>query len=568
MKKLRWQLIVIFLTSLAVGILLLNEQPTIKPEEKPQPVQGGIYTEALIGTIRRLNPVLDYYNPVDRDIDRLVFSGLVRFDERGLPQPDLAESIGIAQDGTIYNFTLRSDAKWHDDEPVTALDVAFTIEMFKQGGSAIPADITAFWQDVEVKVLDDQNMQFKLPGPFAPFLDYLTFGVLPEHLLGDLSYDQLIESPFNLQPVGSGPYRFTKLVKENDQISGVVLSANPTYYAKVPFIDQIIFRYYPDAIGAFQAYQEGSVQGISNVSKDVLPQVLAEPNLSVYTGRLPEISMILLNLQNPEAAFFQDVQVRKALMTGLNRQLMIDTILSGQAILTDNPILPGTWAYYEMPHFEYDVEKTRESLKEAGYVISGDETAVREKEGKPISFTLLYPDDEQHAALAEFIQKNWEALNIKVVLEAVPYDQLVNERLEQRDYQAALVDLNLTRSPDPDPYPFWSQVQIVGGQNYSQWDNRLASEYLEQARVAVSFSDRQRLYHNFQAIFNQELPALPLYYPVYTYAIDKQVQGVRVGLLFDGSDRFFTLVNWFLKASMPSQKTTGIPGSVIPSGTP
>ncbi len=96
MKKLRWQLLIIFLTGLVVGFLLLGEQPeTVSPVAATQePVKGGVYTEALVGSLVRLNPLLSYQNAADRDIDRLIFSGLVRFDGKGVPQVDLAEIDG------------------------------------------------------------------------------------------------------------------------------------------------------------------------------------------------------------------------------------------------------------------------------------------------------------------------------------------------------------------------------------------------------------------------------------------------------------------------------------------
>jgi peptide/nickel transport system substrate-binding protein len=123
---------------------------------------------------------------------------------------------------------------------------------------------------------------------------------------------------------------------------------------------------------------------------------------------------------------------------------------------------------------------------------------------------------------------------------------LLKDRLEVRDYQAVLVDINLTRSPDPDPYPFWDAGQATGGQNYTQWENRLASEYMEQARITVNLQERAKFYRNFQIIFAQDLPALPLYYPMYTYAVARDVQGVRVGPLFDPPDRFANVTEWFL----------------------
>ena len=144
---------------------------------------------------------------------------------------------------------------------------------------------------------------------------------------------------------------------------------------------------------------------------------------------------------------------------------------------------------------------------------------------------------------------------MKVDLEAVAYDQLVNERLAQRTYQAALVDLNLSRSPDPDPYPFWDQAQATGGQNYSQWDNRMVSEYLEQARVTIDITERTRLYNNFQVIFSQELPSLPLFYPMYTYAVSNEVKGVSMGPLFDTSDRFATIMEWYFTARTRTNPT-------------
>jgi peptide/nickel transport system substrate-binding protein len=150
--------------------------------------------------------------------------------------------------------------------------------------------------------------------------------------------------------------------------------------------------------------------------------------------------------------------------------------------------------------------------------------------------------------VAQAVQRDWLRLGVQVTLRAVPYDQLVADYLGTRLYQAALVDLNLTRSPDPDPYPFWHEAQAQSGQNYSGWNDRQASEYLESARVVSDMSERTRFYRNFQVRFNLELPALPLFYPVYTYAVDSEVQGVRMGPLFDPSDRYATVTSWFLLA--------------------
>ena len=563
MKKIRWQLIIIFLTGLVVAALLLIEQPTPQTNSSaPQPSEGGAYAEALIGSLQRLNPVLDFYNSVDRDVDRLIYSRLISFDDRGNPVADLADSWGYSKDGTIYNFSLKEGVLWQDGKALTSDDVLFTIELMRTDSPVIPSDLRDFWTSVEVTAVNPTQIQFKLPEPFSPFLDYLTFGILPRHLLEGTSFDDLVDAPFNLKPVGSGPYQFDRIIAENGKITGVVLSVNDRYYGNKPFIQQIVFRYYPDDASAWDAYRNDNVQGIAGVSKDILPEILRDPELSLFTSRLPELSMVLFNLKSNDKPFLGEAAVRKALYTGLNRQRIVDQILDGQAILADGPIFPGTWAYNEiLGRVEFDAAKAQDMLKDAGYIISSDDPAVRIKDGVQLAFTLLYPDTPQHEQIAQAIQKNWEDLQVRVDLEAVPYDVLLNERLANHDYQAALVDLNLSRSPDPDPYPFWDQVQANGGQNYTQWDNKVASDYLETARVTLDITERARLYRNFQAIFADDLPALPLYYPVYSYVVDTQVQGIRMGPLFDSSDCFANVTSWFLQARIatPMSELTPTP---------
>ena len=207
MKRLRWQLLIVLVALIAIGVLLLSQQqPVIQGSEpETEPLSGGVYTEALIGSPGRLNPLLDYYNQADHDIDRLIYSGLVRFNDRGLPLGDLAETWGISVDGKVYNFSIRANANWHDGQPVTSDDIIFTIELIREDDIPLPDDLRTFWKQVDVVAIDEKTLQFILPEPFAPFLDYLTFGVLPGHILGCLSVEEIIDADFNLSPVGSGP---------------------------------------------------------------------------------------------------------------------------------------------------------------------------------------------------------------------------------------------------------------------------------------------------------------------------------------------------------------------------
>jgi peptide/nickel transport system substrate-binding protein len=270
---------------------------------------------------------------------------------------------------------------------------------------------------------------------------------------------------------------------------------------------------------------------------------------------MPRLTMILLNLGADALPFFQDKNVRRALLMGLNRQWMVDHLLQGQAFVADSPILPYTWGSYDgVQHIGFDSDAAVAALKAAGYALPSDGT-VRAKDDVALAFTMVYPDDALHTQLAQKIQQDWAVLGVAVNIQPVSYESLLNDYLSTRSYEAALVDLDLSRSYDPDPYPFWHQAEATGGQNYSQWDNRTASEYIEQGRVVADMGIRARLYRNFQVLFARDLPALLLYYPVYTFAVDQRVLGVQAAPLFEPADRFNDIPAWYLITRRDLERT-------------
>lgn len=557
MKKLRWQLITIFLTGLVIGILLITDSSTgpIQIFES-HPTTGGIYREGLVGEISRLNPLLTWYNDVDDDVCRLIFSGLTTNDTRGNPVGDLAIDWGVSYDGMTYNFAINPDAKWHDGQPVTSDDVLFTYELLKEGKGYIPDDIINFWNTVQITPVNNKTLQFNLQEAFAPFLDYLNVGILPRHVYGGMTFSEMVDSKINIQPIGSGPFRLKELVQDNGKITGVTLENNAAYYGKKPYLDEIQFTYYSDSGLAYQAYQQEQIDGISYISDDILKRVLNDENINLYTARRPVQTMIFFNLDNRNVEFMQSKAVRNAFAAAINRNRIVSQALNGQAIIANSPILYGNWAYTsEVPVIEYNTEKAIEMLQKEGYVLASEQEHLRSKEvtsvdgkteRKTLSFTLIYPDDDLHKKIAEQIQQDLGKINVLVNVDYVPYDTLINTILPDREFEAVLLDLNLSRYPDPDPYPFWDQTQISSGQNYTQWNNKTISQYLETARVEIDRSERARMYKNFQILFMEELPAVPLYNPVYNYPVSKKVSGVSIGPLYRPSDRFLNISDWYM----------------------
>jgi peptide/nickel transport system substrate-binding protein len=567
MKKIRWQFLIVLLALVAIGLLLFTQQPEVLPgieQPEEQPSQGGKYSEALVGSPGRLNPLFDWVNGADREVNRLLFSSLIKFDSRGVPYGDLVDSWGVSQDGKIYNLLLR-DAFWHDGRPVTADDVLFTLDLLVSPELPIPEEVREFWKAVDTQVLDEKLIQFQLPEPFSPFFDYLTFGILPKHIWEDVPVDQIVDSELNLSPVGSGPYQFNQFLTLDGQITGVALSSYKQFFKQEPFIESLELRYVPNsetAIAAFSgetapeaANANERILGVGNIPLSTLSTAIKKDNLNIFTSLVPRSGIVLLNLDNPGNMALQDVNVRRALYAGINRQRIIDQILAGQGVLARGPIFPGSWAYYDgLPEVNYDPEMAISLLKEAGYTITADSGNIRTKDDVPLEFELLHPDDDLYSAIAVSLRDDWALIGVRANLKAVPEEELVSAYLEPKNFETALVEMNGMKSPDPDPYPFWHQTQVSSGQNYSGWSDRQASEYLERARTQVDMGARASLYKNFQVRFMNELPSLPLFYQVYSFGIDREVQGIRIGPLFDPADRFNSIYDWYILTGPVAQR--------------
>jgi peptide/nickel transport system substrate-binding protein len=395
--------------------------------------------------------------------------------------------------------------------------------------------------------VDDHAVRFRLNQPLPTFLDYTTIGILPEHILGDVSAPDLLTDPFNTQPVGTGPFLLEDVSAER-----ALLVPNPRYVPppgrkdarrERPYLAGIEFRFYPSYERLLTAYAAGEIQGISYVPPYLLPKAAALEALKLFSARLSGYHIVYLNLQDPEGSpFFQDALVRRALLLALDRQGLIDQALNGQGIVANGPIRPWSWAYdSQLSPPEYDPDQADALLTEANWVDT-DGDGIRDQNGQPLRFILLTGDDPIFAELGQAMAGQWARHGISVEVELLGAG--LSDRLRTRDYQAVLVELLL--SGDPDPYPLWHQTQMDGGQNYGGWDNREASEALEQARYLTDRDQRKPYYSQFQRIFVQETPALIIDYPTYTYAVDESVHNVQIGPMVAPSDRFRSFPDWYV----------------------
>jgi len=447
----------------------------------------------------------------------------------------------------IYLFHLRRDVRWSDGKPFDADDVLFTIGLMRDPDFPGVPYLADLWRTVKVEKLDDYTVRFRLEQPLPTFVDYTTIGILPEHVLGGVSARDLLTHPFNTQPIGTGPFLLEGISAER-----ALVVPNPRYVPppgreaarrEQPYLAGMEFHFYPTYERLLTAYESGEIQGISYVPPYLFPEAADFDTLNLYSARLSGYQIVYLNLKDPEGPpFFQDARVRKALLLALDRQAIIDKALNGQGIVANGPIRPWSWAYdTQLPKADYDPEQAEALLTEANW-IDTDGDGIRDKNGRPLQFTLLTGDNLIFSSLGQAMAEEWAKHGISVQVE--PIGAGLSDRLQTRDFQAVLVELLL--SGDPDPYPLWHQTQIESGQNYGGWDNREASEALEQARYLTDQDQRKPYYDQFQRIFVEETPALIIVYPTYTYAIDESVRNVQIGPMVSPSDRFRSFPNWYV----------------------
>jgi peptide/nickel transport system substrate-binding protein len=317
----------------------------------------------------------------------------------------------------------------------------------------------------------------------------------------------------------------------------------------------LTIRFYPDHQSLLPAYDRGEIDGISWIWPRDIEEVTKRSDLQLFSAPLSGYTLIYLNQENPNLPFFKEKAVRQALLYGLDRQALVNDVLHGQALVAHTPVLPGTWSFDpEVTHYTYDPDRARQLLDEAGWVDS-DGDGIRDREGVKLAFILLGDDQ----AMLDSISSMWAEIGVQASPQAVTLAGLTSDFLVPRNFDAALVHWEL--AGDPDPYPLWHSTQAKDGQNYSGWNNRAADEAIEKARAISDRAERKDLLAEFQRIFSEEVPALLLYYPVYTYGVRDKVHNVQMVPLNSPADRFRTIADWYIvtkRITVGSDQTAGL----------
>ncbi|MCF7860088.1 peptide ABC transporter substrate-binding protein [Patescibacteria group bacterium] len=542
------------------------------------PKVGGTYIEGVVGYPQTINPLYSNSRDVDADLARLIYSSLFNYDQDGRLLPDLAASWRIENENKDYIITLKDGVKWHNGGLLRADDVVFTFNLIKAPEFRSPQRFTL--EGVTISKVDDLTIKFSLSEAYADFFSLLTFGIMPQNAWELIIPEAASLSELNLKPIGSGPYMFASLIKnKGGELKEYRLIANPDYYASQPYIQEVIFKFFPNYNELLRALNANDIEGASYVPDDLKNDLLAKHSLAIHNLRLPQINAIFFNANNDKA--LADVKLRQALAYAVNYDFLIKDVLNEEVDRAYGPILATDFAYTPSElQYNFDRTKAEQILTDADYKLvdisdqtlakdefSPEETAIvkyasstsvdakglwrvfqADKVYQPLVIKLSVPDNGRFD-VAESIKNNWEAIGVHVNIVKVDSSSLNTELIINHNFEAFLYGQVV--GFDPDVIAFWHSSKIAGqGLNLSSYNNSEVDKLLSEARQAAdNFDLRLEKYKKFQEIISTDAPAIFLYSPNYTYVQTKRVRGFNGSAINSPSDRLAGINNWYLKTS-------------------
>lgn len=506
------------------------------------PEQGGVLTEGEVGRPRLINPIFAK-TEVDRDLVALLYSGLMRPSGNELV-PDLAESFEVSEDGKTYTFTLRSDATFHDGTPVTAADIVFTVDHIKNKGLPTKSPLAPNFVGVIAQATDARTVVFALEQPYAAFTESLTFGILPKHIWETVGTDDFDQTIFNLEPIGSGPYQLTRVIRDPQRglAKEYVLSAFPGYVHGKPLISEFDLFFYGSEDERINAYKNGEIGQLAGVQTSYARDI-ASTGAPVLSAPMPRIFGIYLN--EPKKTLFSNPVVREALDSTIPREEIAAQVFSGYANPEIGPF-PGLARPDGLPEDKH-LLLAEAMLEKDGWVKNADgvyaKTNKKTKQTEVLSFAISLPDIPELTASAQLIEAAWNRLGAKIELKTYDLGTFTSDILASRNFDT--VFFGQVTGRDPDPYPFWHSSQKTRGTNIAQYADKKVDARINDLSHTVDAAGRAIILSEINTMIMNDRPALFTYSPGFVYVTDRAVKGITLPLMTTAAERFSGIERWY-----------------------
>lgn len=512
---------------------------------KSGPVSGGIYNEGMLGTYSNANPIYAT-GAVDTAASRLLFAGLLKYDDKNQLIGDLAKSFQVDDTGKRYSFILKPNLTWHDGAPLTSADVVYTFRTIQNPDTRSP--LLSSWQGITITAPDPRTVTFELPSALTAFPHSLTTGIIPAHLLQKLPAAQLRSSSFNTtEPVGAGQFmwgslQFGSSAGSGDATTLLSFKAFDKYNSGRAKLDGFVLHAYDDEDKLVSAYKKRSIEAIAGLKR--LPEALKNDG-SVYAYRFNATAATMLFLKTSEGAL-SDAAVRRALVLATDKQSIKDA-LADDLRLVHQPFLTsqnGYAAEFDQP--QYNPTAAITALEQAGWVSQNG--GIRHKNNQPLNIIIVAEETPENQLILRKVKEQWRGVGVDVQA-ALQQPTDFQSSVETHTYTALLYTISI--GPDPDVYAYWSSTQAdprsSNRLNFSEYKSAVADTALEGGRTRQDPIVRALKYKPFLKAWQEDAPAIALYQPKILYITRGLVHGLDEHSINTDADRYYSVTNWAVK---------------------
>ncbi|MCA9333037.1 peptide ABC transporter substrate-binding protein [Candidatus Saccharibacteria bacterium] len=505
------------------------------------PAEGGVYSEGIIGAFTNANPIYAS-GAVDNSVSRLIFSGLLTYDQTNNLVGDLAESWSVDEEGLVYTVVLKPNIVWHDGEPLTSKDVVFTYRTIQNPDAKSP--LLSSWRGIQIEAKDDRTIIFTLPNVLSSFPYALTNGIVPKKHLDQVPAAQLRSAKFNtLQPVGSGPFKLDKIEvtgrNAEDRVEQIGMIPFADYYNGAPKIDRFIIKSFRNEEAMLASFENRQINSMSGL--DTLPDNIKDKEV-INEFNIPLTGQVAVFFKNSEG-ILEDAKVRQALVQSASPSEIIMG-LQYPVVVSDSPLLTSHLGYDKnIRQLSTNIEAAKALLEEAGWKIGDD--GYRVKDGKKLTIRLYSRNTSEYTHVSQKLQDQWRAVGVEVKSYLQPNDELEGT-IARHEYEALLYGIAL--GLDPDVFPYWhssqADIRAPNRSNFSEYKSEVADKSLEAGRTRSDPQIRVIKYKPFLEAWRTDAPALALYQPRYLYVTRGKVYGLEPNQMNVATDRYANVASW------------------------
>lgn len=531
-------LVVIGISAVATQTVLLSTY-----YQTLQPAPGGVYAEGIIGDFTNANP-LYASSLADKTVSKLLFSGLLKYNDSNELVGDLASKWSVDQRGEVYTVELRKNLRWHDGQILTADDVVFTYQMIQNADAQSP--LQPSWQGVKVAAKDSRTVTFTLANPLASFPYGLTNGIIPKHILNGVDPADMRSVSFNTsEPIGSGPFQWQGLeVRGADPLLRevrIALTAYKSYHLGEPKLEGFSVRVFRDYDRMLQSYEKRELHALAG-----LVTVPENSDRGYEVLSFPQTAAVMTFFKTTDGVL-KEKAVRQALVRATDNRA-VRKQLGYVTPLVVSPLLRNQIGYDpKIVQLGYDINAAEKLLEDSGWKREAGKE-IRQKNEKPLEFTLYAEKNEESEVVTKELQKQWRRIgvDVKIALQDTTEFQLT---LSGHTYDALLRGISIGK--DPDVFVYWhsSQSDIGLGKylNFAEYESKTADESLESARTRIDEDLRAEKYQPFLRAWRSDAPAVGLYQPRSLYITRNVVYNLEEHEVNEASDRLADVHEWMIR---------------------